>query len=788
MGPRERFSTGLRAVPHRLVLTLLTTITVAISFLLQGSYVAHAPESLGGQLVALFQNGGSDLTRALPQLGQASTSAEASLDEARRARLDGAYEEAAHLYSQVLESRGPDRAALAMASAEAYLAASDARNTLAMANRALAEDPSSSDAYLLQAEAWWALGDAAQALNAIRQHVALNPLRGYGAFRAAEISAVQQDFAGARAWYQQALDLGLNRLWATIAARRIGASYLADGEVPAAMQWLDRASKLAAELAQQGTPTWFDGELVRKGNEAGRVAILFELARAQWDAGQTSAAADTYAEVITRSPSSSLARDALQALVLLGASDRVNGYQRGLVHLNQRRYGDAIDGFSEFLVAGPSPSAAASAWYYRAMAWRGSGDAATAINQYGIVAADYPDHPLAPEALLEAARLTESTASRALAVDAYHVVVAGFPASEEAARSLLRIAVLEQAGGDLAAARDAWRQLGEHPSPRARAQGLYWLGRSQLALGDQTGARAVLDAAAEASPFSYEGLRARDLALGGLGAEPYVTQGTRILPAPPVDLAECADWVASWSGQSEVSAAGQATMARVQRLLASGLRGPALAELMDGSVDAGLSAPDRLALGRLAADSGLYAASIHIANRLAAVSPAGPDAAPACLQRMIYPMAYADQVRMQADRQGLDPFVLLSLLRQESWFNSHARSGADAYGMAQVIPGTSAEIARALGRPGITNDDMYRPREAIAFGAYYLSTQTELLNSRPLLGLAAYNGGGGSVRRWIGGNLRMDPDDFAEAIDFAETRSYVRNIYENYARYRALYG
>jgi soluble lytic murein transglycosylase len=53
--------------------------------------------------------------------------------------------------------------------------------------------------------------------------------------------------------------------------------------------------------------------------------------------------------------------------------------------------------------------------------------------------------------------------------------------------------------------------------------------------------------------------------------------------------------------------------------------------------------------------------------------------------------------------------------------------------------------------------------------------------------LAAYNGGPGNAQRWAGGTSVADPDLFTEAIDFAETRDYVKLVYGYYGAYRRLY-
>ena len=50
--------------------------------------------------------------------------------------------------------------------------------------------------------------------------------------------------------------------------------------------------------------------------------------------------------------------------------------------------------------------------------------------------------------------------------------------------------------------------------------------------------------------------------------------------------------------------------------------------------------------------------------------------------------------------------------------------------------------------------------------------------------VAAYNAGGGAAARWAPGS--SDPDLFVESIAYAETREYVKSIYQYHAAYRSL--
>jgi soluble lytic murein transglycosylase len=516
--------------------------------------------------------------------------------------------------------------------------------------------------------------------------------------------------------------------------------------------------------------------------------VLLQLGSAQRRASAIEAASTAYEAVVGQYPASSEARTALDALSEMGAAGRIDGFQRGLVLYYADQLREAIASFSAYLASGPSASRAAAAQYFAARAQAETGDRGGAAAQLTAMAQMYPASSYAPDALLRAARLTEGSGNRLQGIAAYLLVADTFPASKEAAQALQRSAWLLLRGGNETGARESWRRLAQHPDPEARAQGLFWLGRSLLRAGDAAAAHSMLAQATEAAPWSYEGLRAREIAAVGTGAEPFIRSSARLTLSTEDDAAACTAWIDTWAPSDNTGSAA-ADLARIGRLLLVGMRGPAQSEALDAIAAAGGRPHDLDDLGRGLADRGLYPLAIYAARQLAAASPAGTlDGAPACVQRVAYPLAFADLVEQEAAAYGLDPYLMLALLRQESWFSTGAHSAADARGLGQVIPSTARDIARALGRRDFTDDDLYRPDESIAFCAWYLNQQLEDLQRRPLLALAAYNAGPGNARRWAAGNLRIDADEYVEGIDFAETRNYVRAIYQHYVHYRELYG
>ena len=184
---------------------------------------------------------------------------------------------------------------------------------------------------------------------------------------------------------------------------------------------------------------------------------------------------------------------------------------------------------------------------------------------------------------------------------------------------------------------------------------------------------------------------------------------------------------------------------------------------------------------------GAYRESIIAAADVIIAGNTGTLGAPRFIARMRFPDYYIDLIAPVAEERGIDPLLMLSLIRQESLFNTYATAGAGEKGLMQVIPSTAQYIAEELNWPDYKHSDLFRPYAGVAFGAYYIDEQLELFNQNPIVALAAYNAGPGRAYDW---NLLSggDPDLFMTTITIDSTRHYVQFIYRNYNIYRELYG
>ena len=148
---------------------------------------------------------------------------------------------------------------------------------------------------------------------------------------------------------------------------------------------------------------------------------------------------------------------------------------------------------------------------------------------------------------------------------------------------------------------------------------------------------------------------------------------------------------------------------------------------------------------------------------------------------------YRDLASAQASEQGLDEAWVFGLIRQESRFVSHARSGVGAQGLMQIMPATARWIAGQLGLDRRAHAKMGQPETNIRFGTYYLKRIYEALDQSPVLATAGYNAGPGRARKWQAATP-LEGAIYVESIPFQETRDYVKRVLTNAMFYRQRFG
>lgn len=472
----------------------------------------------------------------------------------------------------------------------------------------------------------------------------------------------------------------------------------------------------------------------------------------------------------------------------------------------------------------PSSPDLAQAGLLTGKAFELSGDDATASLWYSNTAQTYPASPQAPEA---SRRMGDALREQSMwdeAMSAYKQTSEKYPgAGEQTVQARINGGVLAYRLEQRDAALDLLQPVLSTGaiSPTLKAEAAFWLGKVQRSMGNVAW-KGSLAQVSTLDPGSFLDFRARSLLAGEADGGPLVPSpqdsgvtldklGVRYA-GEAADRTAMLQWAAGLPGAKPVAPGAAAPtvvatdttviglspglkddteMQRAASLLNMGFEGEAyrsfrvLGERLKKGSDASALAQLVLYLR--------YHVSPNTAMRVAEFMPDLDNAgnstkSPSLLLKTLYPAPYKELVMEAATKRDLDPLVLYSLIRQESQFKPEARSGADARGLAQVIPSTGAGIAEQLGDSGFSPDDLYLPHVAIRYGAYYMASNLPQFDRKLLPVLAAYNGGPGNADRWLAGSALVDPDLYTERIDLFETSDYLRKVYRNYGFYRLAYG
>lgn len=155
---------------------------------------------------------------------------------------------------------------------------------------------------------------------------------------------------------------------------------------------------------------------------------------------------------------------------------------------------------------------------------------------------------------------------------------------------------------------------------------------------------------------------------------------------------------------------------------------------------------------------------------------------------ILFPLAYFDAIRAEAEKRGVDPYLVASIIRQESGFEPSTVSNAGAVGLMQIMPEEATQIASAAGvAETVTREQLFDPATNIAVGAAEYAQKLARMRSNPILAIAAYNAGEQAVGTWLEMTPADDIDRFIETIPYAETRLYVKTVTRNRFEYRRIY-
>lgn len=155
--------------------------------------------------------------------------------------------------------------------------------------------------------------------------------------------------------------------------------------------------------------------------------------------------------------------------------------------------------------------------------------------------------------------------------------------------------------------------------------------------------------------------------------------------------------------------------------------------------------------------------------------------------RIFFPLPYREAVEAQAARHGIDPLLVMAVIREESSFNPRAVSSRGAVGLMQIMPATGAWIAAQLGED-FSPAKLFDPAANIRYGTWYLHALIAEFGGDLVRALAAYNAGNNRVSEWLSVGIWDGSLERIGRLPFPETKRYLIRIRRSHAIYRFLYG
>lgn len=155
---------------------------------------------------------------------------------------------------------------------------------------------------------------------------------------------------------------------------------------------------------------------------------------------------------------------------------------------------------------------------------------------------------------------------------------------------------------------------------------------------------------------------------------------------------------------------------------------------------------------------------------------------------IFYPIRYKDEIREYAQTYEVDPFLVASIIRVETNYNTSMESHKGALGLMQIMPDTAQWIMERAKLPKQPLDNVkHEPGLNIQLGSWYLHNLREQFPGQPIAMIAAYNAGPGKVESWISEGVWDGREETIRQIPYGETRHYVQRVTHYYRQYTKIY-
>lgn len=435
------------------------------------------------------------------------------------------------------------------------------------------------------------------------------------------------------------------------------------------------------------------------------------------------------------------------------------------LYLSIRKRTEAIPLLEEVVGDFPGgPEAAVSLYRIGNILWNRN-DNIQALGYFTRLTKSYPNGPEADRAQFATADILESQGKSNEAVSLYRSLPKKFPNSQVRDDAIWRLAWLHYRGGNLAEANGTFKSLASNAKEeRYKTAALYWQAKTSQQLGaHDTANRLYQQIFNQGQESYYQALAAQALARAGVAT----SQIKPVKPAAANDI--------DLRPYPEVAF----HLLRSRELAQLKLHALAVSELDEINRMAREHPPLRLLLIDEYMSNHAFARSVALAHQLSG------SAGERLFHR--YPLAYWEIIQKKAREAEIDPYLVVALIRQESLFDSRARSSAAALGLMQLLSSTATRVAKHLGLTPPSTEKLLDPELNVTLGTQYLQSLLRRYSNNWFKAIAAYNAGEAAVDRWEKEIVTDDIEEFVERIPYLETRQYVKLVLRNHRIYKTLY-
>jgi len=365
------------------------------------------------------------------------------------------------------------------------------------------------------------------------------------------------------------------------------------------------------------------------------------------------------------------------------------------------------------------------------------------------------------------------------AIDYYRELQERFPQGSKASYAHWKYAWLTYRQGRNDEAKKAFaRQVELYPASAEVPNALYWRARLAEDDHDTALARAYYTKLSERYKNYYYGVLARKrLAMTPSAAPANVAALQQIAPPKPYES----------EALRTAPPADDLHYSRAKLLENAGALDLAVRELQNGTTEG--PSWEMIEVARMYTAAGEYFRALQaLKHCVSGYFALEINQLPAEYWQGLFPRPYWDSLRRYAEENGLDPYLVSALIRQESEFNPSAVSHSNALGLMQLLPSTGKGEAKQIGLKGYNQDSLFDPNINIELGTRYFRKMVDHFNGQVEYALAAYNAGDNRVEEWRSSGSYRDIEEFVESIPFTETRDYVQAIVRNAEVYKRVYG